>query len=490
MINVIRRVMACSAIALATSFSSVAQEPRPVRVLVDRSHEWLFAHDDLAERMLRPAGFEVVLCDASLDSKMKLQDFDVVLVQQTANAFEFSDQEIARLKDYVERGGRLAVVGNPACPVRKLAAAFGFTLRPQPCRLPLRCEPWLCASWGAEAELRTRPMACCVEGAGSVKKLITDQDGVPVAVLKELGRGQVLGFADDGAYWDFCAQRDKNLRVPNVPTTVALFQCLVPDRPLKGPGPAVVRIPAEQELDLGPLLVRYSDPVADRAQVLLGLLPRVSAFVAKANAGEPPTEQFTVNILASGGGGWSGGQEIGVQCGGPVAANVAVIAHELTHSWTGPLPGILGEGWASMVGMRAAGALGFTKEADDERRTWAAQITAFEKDGQKLDITLADRDRRLFGASEAKMMRMIEQLEAEHGADFMPRFLELCHALKGSEAPTLQEVLYYFSLVAGADLAPAHQQLGTTVQRPPPIPPEELQRKLAAYRARTRLNAK
>ena len=193
----------------------------------------------------------------------------------------------------------------------------------------------------------------------------------------------------------------------------------------------MVRIPAERELALGPLLVRYSNPVADRAQVLLDLLPRVSAFVAKANGGRPPTEQFTVNILASGGGGWSGGKEIGVQCGGPVAANVAVIAHELTHSWTGPLPGILGEGWASMVGMRAAGALGFAKEADDERRMWAAQLTAFEKDGQQLDITLADRDRRLFGASEAKLMAMIEQLEGEHGADFMPRFLELCLALKG-----------------------------------------------------------
>jgi hypothetical protein len=178
----------------------------------------------------------------------------------------------------------------------------------------------------------------------------------------------------------------------------------------------VVRIPAERELALGPLLVRYSDPVADRAQALLDLLPRVSAFVAKANGGRPPTEQFTVNILASGGGGWSGGKEIGVQCGGPVAANVAVIAHELTH--------------------------------------------------------------------------MIEQLEAEYGADFMPRFLEFCRALEGSEAPTLQEVLYYFALVAGADLAPAQRQLGTTVQRPPPIPPEERQRKLAAYRARSGLKSR
>ena len=310
MMRLLRRASACAAIALASGSSSAAHEQRPVRVLVDRSHEWLFAHDDLAERMLRPAGFEIVLCDASLDSKLKLQDCDVVVVQQTTNAFPFSDPEIARLKEYVKHGGRLVVVGNPACPVKKLAAAFGFSLRPRPCRLPLRCEPWLCASWGAEAELRTRPMACCVEGDGSVKELVTDQDGVPVALLKELGRGHVLCFSDDGAYWDFCAQRDKDLRVPNVPSTVALFKCLVPEQPRRTPGPAVIRTPAERELELGPLLVRYSNPVADRAQALLDLLPRVSAFVAKANGGRPPTEQFIVNVLASGGGGWSGGKEI------------------------------------------------------------------------------------------------------------------------------------------------------------------------------------
>jgi len=48
--------MAPAAIALALAGCSGAEEQRPVRVLVDRSHEWLFAYDDLAERVLRPAG--------------------------------------------------------------------------------------------------------------------------------------------------------------------------------------------------------------------------------------------------------------------------------------------------------------------------------------------------------------------------------------------------------------------------------------------------
>jgi hypothetical protein len=260
-----------------------AREAARVRVLVDRSHEWLFAHDDLSERMLRPAGFEVVMCDASLDTTAKLKDFDIVFVQQASGAFPFSDDERALLKRFVEGGGRLIIVANPTCP-----------------------------------------------SAG-------------------------------------------------------------------------VRIPAERELDVGSLLVRYANPVASEARGLLELLPKVADFVAAANGPKPPTDRFIVNILASGGGGWSGGREIGVQCGGSMASNVAVIAHELTHSWTGPLPGILGEGWASMVGMRAAAALGFAKEAEDENRSWMGQFHRAEQASTKLDITRVETDRSVFGACEAKM---------------------------------------------------------------------------------------
>ncbi|MHB8973242.1 MAG: hypothetical protein ACYC3X_16785 [Pirellulaceae bacterium] len=312
--------------------------------------------------------------------------------------------------------------------------------------------------------------------------MITDQDGVAVAILKDYGRGKILCFADNGAYWDFCAQRDNDLRVPNVPTTVALFKCLVPDRQISGEGLGVVRIPAERELDLEPLLVRYSNPVASQAHGLLELLPKVADFVAKANGGKPLTDRFIVNILASGGGGWSGGREIGVQCGGSMASNVAVIAHELTHSWTGPLPGILGEGWASMVGMRAAAALGFVKEAADEKRSWMDQFRSAEQAGTQLDIIRAETDRSVFGACEEKMMWMVERLEAKYGTDFMPRFLEICRALKGRQSPSTQEALYFFSLTAGDDLTPTFRELGITMVLPAAVPRAELQRKLEALR--------
>jgi len=90
--------------------------------------------------------------------------------------------------------------------------------------------------------------------------------------------------------------------------------------------------------------------------------------------------------------------------------------------------------------------------------------------------------RRLFGPCEAKMMWMIERLEAQHGPDFMPRFLEICRAIKGRQSPTIHEVLYYFSLTAGKDLVPAYLRLGINYQSPPAVSVEELQRRLEAYR--------
>jgi len=470
---------------MTTHASTAADSPRAAdcpRVLIDRSHEWLFAYDDLSERMLRPAGFEVVMCDASLDTKAKLQDFDIVFVQQTGNAFGFSRDECRLLLEYVKGGGRLLLVASPKCPIAGLAGQFGFALRPHECRLPLRTAESLCRDFGAEPMLQTRPMHCRLEGPRNGQPLIIDQLGAVVAAKVDLGKGTLICFADDAAYWDFCAQRDKDLRVPNVPTTVALFKCLLPEKQPTGEGPPVVRIPAERELELGGLLVRYSNPVAPQAKQLLDVLPKIAELVAKANGGKPPTDKFTVHILAASGGGWSGGREIGIQCGGSPGANIAVIAHELTHSWTGPLPGIIGEGWASTVGMRVTKQLGHAEDAHRERRSWQEKYERAEAGGNRLDITQADTDRRLFGPCEAKMMWMIERLEAQYGPDFMPRFLEICHALKGRQSPTTHEVLYYFSLTAGEDLAPAYLRLGINYQSPPAVSVEELQRRLEAYR--------
>lgn len=455
-----------------------------VRVLIDRSHEWLFAYDDVSERMLKPNGFDVLLCDASLDTKEKLKDYDIVMVQQAweGNQFDFSETEIALLKEYVAEGGNLILVANPKCPIVKVAAAFGFTLKPRKCKLPLIPEAWLLNSFGAEARLKTRPMEYCVSAKGNAIRVIGDQDGAAIAMKLGYGKGEVICFADNANYWDFCAQRDAQLRVPNVPTTLALFRCLVPDKRPSGQGSHVRRVSGERELKIGGLNVFYSNPVESQAKPLLNMLPKIVSLVEAKNGQKTSEGYFGVNILASGGGGWAGGNEIGVQCGGSMYGNIAVISHELTHVLEGPLPGIIGEGWATMVGLRAGADLGCVREAQDERRSWLTQFTNYEKGGRILDITLAEKNRDLFGAYEGKMMWMIEQLEEQFGKDFMLRFLEIRHALKGRDLLDIQDVLSFFSLTAGHDLNPSYRKMGITVEPRFQITLSELRKKLEDYR--------
>jgi hypothetical protein len=465
----------------ADAAADAAHTPDRVRVLVDRSHQWLFAHDDVAYRMLQPRGFDVVLCDASLDTKEKLRDYDIVMFQQVSEAgpFAVSDAEIALLKDYVAGGGKLLLVANPKCPAGRLATAFGFSIMPAVCKLPLRPEAWLRRSFGAEAELRTGPMSYRIDGPLAAVKVICDQTGAAVALKSEYGKGAVLCFADDATYWDFCAQRDARQQVPNVPTTVALFRCLVPDKRPGGQRAAVRSVRGERELKLGALQVFYSNPVAACAQPLLEKLPKVVSLVEKANGRQAPDGYFGMHILASGGGGWAGERDIGVQCGGNMYGNVSVIAHELTHILEGPLPGVVGEGWASMVGWRVGAQLGYRHEADAERSSWLAQSTNYEKNGKSLDITLAESDRALFGPCEGKLMGLVEQLEAAHGPDFMPRFLRLRHAVYGRKFLNIQEVLHLFSRTAGRDCTAEFRRLGITVSTPP-ISPDELPKRIDA----------
>lgn len=460
-------------------------EPGPERgldawpaVLVDRSHEWLFAYDDLADRMLCPAGFRTLLCDASLDAKARLSKFDVVMVQQTGTSFEYTAAEVGLLKKYVQAGGSLLIVGNPRRPIANVARAFGFELRAQAVRLPLRPAPWLVESYGADEKIVAGGTACALRHPEQAKPVIVDSRGTPVAAVLSVGQGRVLCFADDGPYWDFCSRRDKNGKVTDVATTVALFRCLSKRPPSQKPAPPAGRMPAEGELTLPGLLVRFSRPVAVKGKALLAAIPRIAASVAKRNGTRAPGDRITVNVLATAGGGYSGGATIGVQCDGDMANNVAVIAHEMTHSWTGHLPGILGEGWASMVGMRITAELGYTAAAKRERKLWQDTFENAKKAGKKLEFAKAEIDRSLFGPCEGKMMALVEHLESKYGADFMPRFLRITRALKPKQCPSIREVLYYFSLTAGEDLSELYRKAGITYDPPPPIPDEQLQRRL------------
>ncbi len=470
-------VASLSALWLIASPCRAVDRPR---VLIDRSHEWLFAYDDLSQRMLRPAGFEVVLSDASLGATEPLASFDIVMVQQTRSRFPFSAGEVEALSRYLDAGGNVLLVGSPRTPIAEVVAHFGINLQSCDGRAPVQCADLL-RQFGADATLQTRAIRCALSTQGRAEPLIADASGNLLALIARRGAGKLTVFADDAAYWDFCAQRDEALRVPNTSTTVALFRLLLGDRVPAGEGPPVRRVPGEHTVEVGTLTVRYSDPIADSVGPLLEVLPRVEDHVIQAN-GRRPAGHLAVHVLATGGGGWSGGKEIGIQCGGDLSATIAVIAHEMTHSCEGPLPGILSEGWASLVGMRAAYSLGFPEAAREERRSWQHRWDNAKRENGPLDLAARDIPRNLFGGYEGKMMSLVEHLEDTYGKDFMPRFLELKWAIAGKRQISMQDVLWLFSVTAGEDLSEFYRSIGTTYRPTMDLTPQEIETRLSAYR--------
>jgi hypothetical protein len=101
-------------------------------VYVDRSHEWLFAYDDLAA-MLIPMGFDVFLSDRSLQSVTNLSAFAIVVVMNVATPSAFFAGEGDLLLNYVRQGGNLLLITKPGAPLEGLARALGFSVQPGRC---------------------------------------------------------------------------------------------------------------------------------------------------------------------------------------------------------------------------------------------------------------------------------------------------------------------------------------------------------------------
>ncbi|HAU36096.1 MAG TPA: hypothetical protein DCX07_00065 [Phycisphaerales bacterium] len=417
-------------------------------VYVDRSHNWQFAHDDLADRMLAPSGFDVILSEASLTAVGNLSGFAVVVVQQQWPT-TLSNDEAKLLKGYVEQGGKLVLIAGKGQPAETLAAGFGFGLT-RGGRAPLRAREPL-ARHGAPREVPVPAVRCRLRPSPRQTVLIEDADSRPIAAAMTAGKGAVVVWADDGTYWDFCAQRDAvTNEVASAPTTVALFKWLVDGRNADGKG-RVWRVHAEKEERHGGLTFRYSNPNAEAAGKIMKLVPAVIQTVEKWNGMGPPSDEpFTLHWLSAAGGGWAGPRAAGVCVyGNDPAYPVKVMAHELTHSTTGPWPWAFNEAWASLVGMRAAEALGHRDSAAGEMKWILEQLDKADKPRNRLDM-MDSKDAPLKHEYKHKATWMLLAMEKKYGRDFMARFLALRKRTVGDrEAIDLEQTFALFARTSG-----------------------------------------
>ena len=414
-------------------------------VYVDRSHDWLFAYDDLADRMLRPMGFDVVLSDCSLSAVSNIVKYDVLVLLNIGVQSTFSEKEMALVLDYASGGGSVVVVTKPDAPVARLARRLDFRFTGTGQR-PMIAGGSLTAN-GSPRHIATRWVNVSLTPPAGAETLVTDAVGSPVAAAVQYGKGRIVIWADDYGYWDFCAQRDPDMHVASAPTTVALFRWLADsaDSPENG---TVRRVEAEKIIQHGSLTLRYSEPIADDVDGLLRAMPDILQVVRKWNGRDLPSHPpFVIHFLATGGGGWAGPYGVGISVYGG-AYPIKVMGHEMTHSITGPFPAVFGEGWASVVGMRAAEALGKVEDARSEHDQIMRRLDTIDPNRDALDIMQSEKGPYVQDYYH-KAIWMILELERNYGKDFMARVLDLRDSKYGVRGKTnLTQLLELFAEVA------------------------------------------
>lgn len=460
-------------------------------VQINQSHEALFENADVAD-LLMAEGLDVVWSEASLGApSSKLGEADVLFLKQIFTPIEFSDEEIELLRSYVSEGGSLFVFGSPKLPIVRVAEAFGVTFQDQQVEGPLALTPALAALGDpASVPLPRGPANGTLTAPPETEIIVRGADGLPVAARVRYGKGQAVLLCNDGFGWEI-RSRDDTHRDAVKKAYRALLLSLVPEGRQAKAGRGSVRAQVQGEIveHIGDsMTVRYAKTVEARAHAVIRLLPQVEALVKEVCDPSFDFAGMDVLIIASNGGGYSGGSFIGVQCDGDPGLTVAVIAHEMTHSYVGCfLPSLVGEGLACFVGERVGRALGVRGEAEPERQYWLRPFQQADATGKRFDIGLAESlgpPDPFFHEHMNKLMWMLYDLESQSAKGLIPRFLRIVRVLKGKECPSMQEVLHFLSLASGRDLSEYYRGYGVTYQPPYEVSADELSTKLEAYSAK------
>jgi hypothetical protein len=448
-------------------------------VVLDQSHQSLFTNNGIADVLTR-IGFNVLICDCTIDSSVKLSDCTVLCIQQIDTPIPFSTEEIADITRFVEEGGSLVLVGNPDLPIARVAEHFGVALKKaeEPNQLgALRATGSLQRLAGQSEILLSAPEGrCYLVGPQDAETLVESASGAPVAIGFPWGKGRVVCFADDASYWRFSGhKREGQADYPNAPLTAAIFRGLLPAEVQLGDKPGKrTNIWGEnvRTFDWGRLL--YPKTLEPYLQPIIDLLPRIDELVRRMEPASTSSTQFTVVAEASHSQSWAVSGILGLAVPPlnasrtSMANSIFQFGHEISHTHTDKLPDSFNEAWACYVGIRVAEELGY--EDCTEAMMGGRGLSGFETADPTVrmrDIVDALEISDRFDEYRRKAYWMIEQLQAKYGPDFMPRFLTLFQATKWAKPATVRDVLDYFSKTAGEDLTPWYKSIGVTGGAPP-----------------------
>lgn len=459
--------------------------PRPT-VLVDRSHEWLLGYMTFANKILCPGGLDVVMCDASIGTRARLEEADLCFLPQVATSVTYSRSECEQLEAYVRGGGQLLLCVDPERPIAGVAACFGIRFSSQAMLTPYIASPSL-VEYGAPetVSIPTSRVSCSILPPPSGSVLLSDQTGLAAAVETPFGEGRVICLI--GRNWDVGAS-DEAARHSVRSATLAIFRYSLGERGKDLPPGAggCSQVDPENLAELQGVpgwVIGYPSTVSEHVVPLLPLLPRIVELAQCYSGVEAHPTNFRVGMVATDAGGVAGPGWIVVQAIGPLPDKIAVFAHEYTHN-IGACGSLFTELWPMMVGDRVRRDLGYPKDTRTEDETADEKMRRVDPTTQAIDICDEAASPGFSEADRAiKTGWMVLQLEKRYGADFMQRYIELVRALGGDRPVGPSETLDLFCIVAGEDLTPWYHSIGVHPHSVPRPTKEEIDAKLARYRA-------
>jgi hypothetical protein len=271
-------------------------------------------------------------------------------------------------------------------------------------------------------------------GSAEWTPLIIDDKNRVAAAKRTLGRG-TLTISSRGLLGD-------NPDFPdaiNVEFWRPLIERLASVKPLPHTR-SVNSLPAENAVHHCGMIVRSSSYMSDYVDVVAGLFHRTYPVLKSILGVDPSPGQLTeLELLPTGGGGFSGGKRVGVgtfwgDFPDSQYGMIELIGHEATHSWVLPhAEPLWNEGIATFVGIKAAALLGHKSEADRVMSEWISK--ANQHDPQFKNGDLSRLDTVPHDVQMGKPMWIWSELEKERD-DALARYFQTKRRLISSNAPS------------------------------------------------------
>ena len=382
-------------------------------------------------------------------------------------------EDVAAINQFIQAGGGVVIFGSSdEGPQNELAKKFGANF-----------EKGAVAPLKATAELGTNQ----VEGSAGIRLalaqpdqwrvLIADAQSRPVLAVRRLGRGQVLVGARSlaGSKPDASDPRNAAWLAPLL-VRVAAGKPVDAAKPFKGLG----LTPGDYVEDHYGLKLHYSDYLKPYARSMFAISQRCRPVIEK-RMGVPlsPGMASEIGLLATGGGGFSSGQVVGLAVwwgGFPEREDsmIEFITHESVHSWVLPFPEIWNEPIATYVGNLAMIDMGYADEANRRIKKTLERGLKHDPAMKLYDLegnSLSGAPRLEGGARTdlqwGKAYWILEQLRQEK-PDFIARYFQAKRRLATPGAIQKYDAnntVAVISAAMGRDLFPWFREHGFDVSR-------------------------